>query len=115
MRPAHSRMPLRASRLAGPAFQDQFAGRGVLARLLAGQGVQLQGLPPVCIRFGEGHPVGQGLEVGPVEVHLELIARLGVEARLGMEPVDVRVDVHDEHRAALAGNTYRSSMYSWPV
>ena len=71
--------------------------------LVAGQGVQPQGLAPVGVRFAEGHPAGQGLEVGAVEVHLDLIARLGVEARLRMQAVDIGVDVHDEHRAALAG------------
>ena len=93
----------RAGRLAGPAFQHQVAGRGVLACRLAGQGVQLEGLVPVGARFAEGDPVGQGFEVGPVEVDLELIARLGVEARLGMQAVDIGIDVHDEHGAALAG------------
>ena len=57
----------------------------------------------VGVRSGEGHPVGEGLDVGPAEVHLELIARLGVEARLGVQAVDVGVDVHGEYRAALAG------------
>jgi hypothetical protein len=36
-------------------------------------------------------------------VDLELIAGLGVEARLGVQAVDVGVDVHDEHRAARTG------------
>ena len=103
MRPAHSRAPPAAAAWPAPAFQYQLAGRGVLARLFAGQGVQPQGLLPVRVRFGEGHPPGQGFEGGPVEVHLELIARLGVEARLGVQTVDVGVDVHDEHRAARAG------------
>jgi hypothetical protein len=35
-----------------------------------------------------------------------------VEARLGVEAVDVGVDVHDEYRAPLAGKHYKSSMYS---
>ena len=103
MRPAHSRVPLRAGRLAGPAFQHQVACRGVLARLVAARGVQPQGLPSAGVCLAEGHPVGQGLEVGAVEVHLELIARLRVEARLRMEAVDIGVDVHDEDRAVLAG------------
>jgi hypothetical protein len=34
-------------------------------------------------------------------MHLELVARLGVEARLGVDTGDVRVDVHHEHRAAV--------------
>jgi hypothetical protein len=35
-------------------------------------------------------------------VHLELIARLRVEARLGVDAGDVGVDVHDEHGAVVA-------------
>ena len=65
--------------------------------------MQPQGLPSAGVRLAEGHPVGQGLEVSAAEVHLELIARLGVEAWLGVQAVDIGVDVHDEHRAALAG------------
>jgi hypothetical protein len=65
--------------------------------------MQPQGLPPAGVGFAEGHPVGQGLEVGAVEVRLELVACLGVEARLGVQAVDIGVDVHDEHRAVLAG------------
>ena len=96
-------MPSAVGGLAGLAVQDELAGRGVLAGRLPGQGVQAQGLPAIGVRLAEGHSVGQGLEVGPVEVHLELIARLGVEARLGVQAVHVGVDVHDEYRAALAG------------
>ena len=91
-----------AGRLAGPALQHEFAVCGVFARLAAGKRMQLQGLPPARVGFTERHPVGQGLEVRSVEVHLELIARLRVEPRLGKQAVDVGVDVHDEHRAALA-------------
>jgi hypothetical protein len=92
-----------AGRLAGPACQHPLSGRGVVTGRPAGQDVQLQGLPPVGVRLAEGHPVGQGLDVGPVEVDLELIAGLVVETRLGVQAVDVGVDVHHEHRAALAG------------
>src|SRR5262245_15429498 len=35
-------------------------------------------------------------------MHLEFITRLRVEPRLGKQAVDVGVDVHDQHRAALA-------------
>ena len=115
MRPAHSRVPspvavwpVRPSSTSSPAAASSRA-------CVAGQGVQLQGLLPAGVRFAEGHPVGQGLKVGPVEVHLELIAGLGVEARLGVQAVDVGVDVHDEYRAVLAGEDVQSSRYSWPV
>ena len=89
---------------AGPALQHELRHlRSPRVRLGAGERVQLQGLPPAGVGFTERHPVGEGFEVGSVEVHLELIARLrGVEPRLGMQAVDVGVDVHDEHRAALA-------------
>jgi hypothetical protein len=92
-----------AGRLAGPALQHEFAVRGVLTRLAAGERVQLQGLPSAGVGFTERQPVGEGFEVRSVEVHLELIALLRVEPGLGMQAVDVGVDVHDEHRAALAG------------
>jgi hypothetical protein len=60
-------------------------------------------LLPAGVRLAEGHPVGQVLIRGAVEVDLELIAGLVVEARLGVQAVDVGVDVHDQHRAVLAG------------
>ena len=59
------------------------------ARLLASQGVQLQGLPPAGVRFAEGHPVGQLLVVGSADVNLELVAGFGVEAGLSVDPGDV--------------------------
>ena len=92
-----------AGRLAGHCFQHEGAFGGILAGLPAGQGVQPQGLPPVSVGAAEGHPEGQVFVVGPVEVHLELVARLRVESGLRMQAVDVRVDVHDEHRAGVAG------------
>jgi hypothetical protein len=72
-----------ADRLAGPALQHQGALRAVLARLVGGQHVQPQVLPPVGARLGEGHPVGQSLVVGVVQVDLELVAalRAGCRAR----------------------------------
>ena len=92
-----------AGRLAGHCFQHEGAFGGILTGLPAGQGVQPQGLPPVSVGAAEGHPEGQVFVVGPVEVHLELVARLRVETGLRMQAVDVRVDVHDEHRAGVAG------------
>ena len=65
--------------------------------------MQPQGLAAVGGRLAEGHPVGQGLKVGPAEVHLELITGLGMEARMGVDAGDVGVDVQYEHGAALAG------------
>jgi hypothetical protein len=88
MRPAPQPGAVPTGRLAGPACQHQLSGRGVVTGRAAGQDVQLQSLPPVGVRLAEGHPVGQGLDVGPVEVDLELIAGLVVEARLGVRAVD---------------------------
>jgi hypothetical protein len=62
----------------------------------------VQGLSSPGVAFAEGHPVGQGFEVGAVEVHLELIARLRMEARLDIGSGDGGVDIHDEHGAAVA-------------
>ena len=50
----------------------------------------------------EGHSVGQRFEIGSVEVHLELIACLRVEAWFDMDSGDVRVDIHGEHSAGVA-------------
>ena len=61
-----------------------------------------QGLSSVRVRFVKGHPVGQRLELASVDMRLELVAGLVVEARLHVDSRDVRVDVHDEHRAAVA-------------
>ena len=103
MRPAQSRVPGRGGRLAGPAFEHEFAGRGVLARVAAGEGVQLQGLSSVRVCFAEGHPVRQVFEIGSVEVHLELVAALRMEGWFDVGSGDGRVDVHDEHGAVAAG------------
>jgi hypothetical protein len=59
--------------------------------------MHLQVLLSVGVRFAEGHSVGQRFEIGSVEVHLELIACLRVEAWFDMDSGDVRVDVHDKH------------------
>ena len=61
----------------------------------------MQVLLSVGVRFAEGHSVGQRFEIGSVEVHLELIACLRVEAWFDMDSGDVRVDVHDEHGAGV--------------
>jgi hypothetical protein len=98
MRPAHSRTPP-ALRLARPAFQRQVAGRGILSRVLAGERVQFHGLASVRTRFAEGDAVGQGFEIGPVEMNLELVARLMMKPGLYVDAGNIRVDVHDEHGA----------------
>ncbi|MEI9982919.1 MAG: hypothetical protein WDN69_06700 [Aliidongia sp.] len=69
------------------ALKNEAAGCGILARLLAGESIQFHGLSPVRACFAERHPVRQGFEIGAVEVHLELIARLMVETRLYMDLV----------------------------
>lgn len=73
---------------------------GVLARVAAGEG-ETHGLPAVGVGLAEGEPIGQRLLAGTVEVHLDLVARLVVEARLGVGTGDVGVDVHDEDRRQL--------------
>ncbi|EMF30457.1 hypothetical protein H114_03716 [Streptomyces gancidicus BKS 13-15] len=88
---------------AGAALQHQDALGGVLARVAAGEGVETQGLPAGGLGHAEREAIGHRLLVGTVEVHLDLVARLVVEARFGVESGDVGVDVHDEDRAALAG------------
>ena len=85
MRPGPDPGAVHAGRLAGTALQHEFAGGGVVARLRAGQDVQPQRLPPGGVRLAEGDPVGELLEVGSVEVHLELVAGFGVEARLSVD------------------------------
>jgi hypothetical protein len=64
--------------------------------------VQPQRLPSLRVRLAEGHPAGQVLEIGAAEMHLELVARLRVEPRFGMQAVDVGVHVHHEHGARVA-------------
>jgi hypothetical protein len=91
-----------AGHLPGPALQHEFARRGVLPRLATGEHVQPQRLPSRRVRLAEGEAVGQVLEIGAIDMHLELIARLRVEPRLGMQAVDVRVHVHHEHGACVA-------------
>jgi hypothetical protein len=99
MRPAHSRNPAGAGRLARPAFQHQVAGRGILARVLAHECVQFHRLASIRARFVEGDAVGQSFEISPVEMNLELIARLMMKPGLYVDAGDIRVDVHDEHGA----------------
>ncbi len=98
-----------------PALEHEVADAGVAAGVLPGEGVQGQGLAAVGVRLGEGHPVGQVLELRAIAVDLDLVARLRMKPRFCVQAVDVGVDVKDEDRAALAGKTYRSSMSSWPV
>ena len=83
------------------SFQHELAGCGVVTRLGTSKSVHLQVLLPTGVRFAEGHSVGQRFEIGSVEVHLELIACLRVEAWLNMNSGDVRIDVHDEHGAGV--------------
>lgn len=64
--------------------------------------MQLKDLAAGGVRFAEGSPVGEGFEVGAVDVHLELVARFRVESRLDVRPGDGGVDVHDEHSAVVA-------------
>jgi hypothetical protein len=64
--------------------------------------VQSHGLPPVRVALTERDPVGQGLEVGALEVDLELVAGPWMESSLDVGPGDGGVDVHDEHGAAVA-------------
>ena len=52
-----------AGRLTGPALQHELAGGGVVARGVAGQRMQPQGLLAVGVRFAEGHPVGEGFSL----------------------------------------------------
>jgi hypothetical protein len=68
--PAAPSPPTEAAGYAGTTWGKvlvrwSFAGRGVVTGRPAGQDMQLQGLPPVGVRLAEGHPVGQGLDVGP--------------------------------------------------
>ncbi|MEU2501443.1 hypothetical protein ACPB99_27740 [Streptomyces pseudogriseolus] len=65
--------------------------------------METQGLPAGGLGHAEREAIGHRLLVGTVEVHLDLVARLVVEARFGVGSGDVGVDVHDEDRAALAG------------
>ena len=88
--------------LTRPAFEHELAESLVAAGVGPGQGVQGQSLPAAGVGLVEGHPVGQVLERGPVQVDLDLVAGLRVEPRLGVQAVDVGVDVKDEDRAALA-------------
>src|SRR5207342_2804587 len=91
-----------AGRLARSSFQHELAGCGVVTRLGTSESAHLQVLSATGVRFAEGHSVGQRFEIGSVEVHLELIACLRVEAWLNMNSGDVRVDVHDEHSTGVA-------------
>jgi len=81
MRPAQSRVspplavsPVRPSSTSVPAAESSRASPPV-RHAAAGPDARLS-------PFSEGHPVRQRFEVGAVEMHLELIARLRVEARL---------------------------------
>jgi hypothetical protein len=92
----------RGGHLARPALQQEIAVGGVLARRKAGEDPQLQRLPASGVRPAERHPVCQILEVSPVEMHLQLVACLRMEAGLGVQAVHVGVDVHHEDGACLA-------------
>ena len=63
----------------------------VVVRVLAGQPVHGDGLLPGRVGLAERHPVRQVLVQQAVEVDFELVAGLGVEARLGVQAVDVGV------------------------
>ena len=89
-------------RLARAAFEHKLTGLGVVARLVAGDGMQPQGLSTIRLWCAKGHAVRQRLELGSVDVHLELVPCLVVKARLHVDPSDVGVDVHHEHRAVVA-------------
>jgi hypothetical protein len=89
-------------RPARAAFEQEFAARRVVSRLWAGEGVEPEGLSSAGVRLAKGHPVGEFLVLAAVEMDLELVTGLVVEAGLNVRTGHRGVDVHHEHRAVLA-------------
>lgn len=87
---------------AGAPFGEQGAGHRVVAGVGAGEGVQGEVLTALGVELAEGDAVGQLLHLRAVDVDLELVPCLVVEAGLDVRLRHRAVHVHHEHGAAFA-------------
>ena len=101
MRPAHIRMPpaLAASPVLPSSMRSPTA-ESLVASLPVRACSFRACRPPESASAKETRYVS-AFEIGSVEVHLEFVARLVVEARLNVDAGNVRVHVHDEYCAVV--------------
>src|SRR5262249_22628441 len=82
--------------LASGARRDHGPRLRLIARVATGEPPQLHRLPPRSVALAEGEAIGQVLFGVPVQVELDGVAPLRMEAQRCVGPSDRRVDVEDE-------------------